>query len=91
MHMESSIKRPGGDLSYRDLSGKAFWEEITGDPDFYLKLIRLMREKPAEYKKRYQIAWDAAVNRFTLEFARDFCFRNGRIDWEGFMKYVSGE
>ena len=29
-------------------SGQAFWQEITGDPDFYLKLIRLMKDVPPE-------------------------------------------
>lgn len=83
-------KKPQKDLAYRDLSGQAFWKEITGDRDFYLKLIRLMKEKPGEYKKQYQTAWDAAVNRFTIEFAKDFCFKDGRIDWEQFTEYVSG-
>jgi hypothetical protein len=27
---------------------QAFWQEITGDPDFYLKLIRLMKDVPPE-------------------------------------------
>jgi hypothetical protein len=84
-------KKPQKDLAYRDLSGQAFWKEITGDSDFYLKLIRLMKEKPMEYKKKYQISWDSAVNRFTLEFAKDLCFRDGRINWEKFTQYVSGE
>ncbi len=32
-------------VTYRDLYGQAFWEELTGDPDFYLKLIRFMEEE----------------------------------------------
>jgi len=83
-------KEPEKDISYRDLSGQAFWEEITEDPEFYLKLIQLMKEKPREYKRKYQVAWDAAVNRFTLEFAKEFCFKDGRIDWGKFTRYVSG-
>lgn len=75
--------KPKGKV-YRNISGQAFWTEITGDPDFYLKLIRLMKDE-LEYKK----AWDSAVNRFTGEFIEDFCFPDGQIDWEKLVQFVS--
>jgi hypothetical protein len=78
------------DRIYRDRSGQAFWAEITGDDDFYLKLIRLMKDEPLKHKKEYAPAWDAAVNKFTAEFIRDFCFPDGRIDWEKLARFVSG-
>lgn len=74
---------------YRERSGQAFWAEITGDSDFYLKLIRLMKGIPAKHKKAHAEEWGAAVNRFTVEFARDFCLSDGRIDWEKLVKFVS--
>ena len=80
---------PTKDLVYRRRSGQAFWTEITGDPDFYLKLVRLMKEEPAKHKQKYAPSWDAAVNRFTAEFVKDFCFSDGRIDWEKLVRYVS--
>lgn len=76
---------------HRDRSGQAFWTEITGDPDFYLKLVRLMKDEPQKHKERYRIAWGAAVNRFTSEFIQDFCFSDGRIDWEKLVRFVSEE
>ncbi len=80
---------PTKDLIYRRRSGQAFWTEITGDPDFYLKLVRLMKEEPAKHKEKYAPAWDVAVNRFTAEFIKDFCFPDGRIDWENLVRFVS--
>jgi hypothetical protein len=80
---------PSGARVYRDSSGQRFWTEITGDPDFYLKLIRLMEDEPAKHKEEYSVAWDAAVNRFTLEFSELFCFPDGRIDWEKLVGFVS--
>jgi hypothetical protein len=77
------------ELVYRRSSGQAFWAEITGDSDFYLKLIRLMKEEPVKHKQKYAPAWDAAVNRFTAEFVTEFCFPDGRIDWEKLVRYVS--
>lgn len=81
--------QPSKDLIYRDSSGKEFWQEITGDPDFYLKLIRLMKDEPAKHRKEYAPTWDAAVNRFTAEFIRDFCLPDGSIDWEKLVCLVS--
>ena len=80
---------PTKDLVYRRRSGQDFWAEITGDSDFYLKLVRLMEEEPAKHKEKYAPAWDAAVNRFTAEFVKDFCFSDGRINWERLVQFVS--
>jgi hypothetical protein len=80
---------PTKDLIYRRRSGQAFWSEITGDTDFYLKLIRMMKDEPAKHKEKYTPAWDAAINKFTAEFIKDFCFADGRIDWEKLVRFVS--
>jgi len=80
---------PTKDRIYRDRSGQAFWTEITGDSDFYLKLVRLMKDVPTQHRKEYTPEWDAAVNRFTAEFIKDFCFPDGSIDWEKLVRFVS--
>jgi len=80
---------PTKDRVYRDRSGQAFWTEITGDKDFHLKLITLMKDVPTKHRKEYASAWDAAINRFTAEFINDFCLLDGRIDWEKLVRFVS--
>lgn len=82
---------PSRDQVCRELSGQAFWAEITGDPNFYLKLMRLMKGIPARHKERQSKEWAAAINRFTLEFARDFCFEDGKINWNKLVDFVSKE
>jgi hypothetical protein len=81
--------KPDKEKTYRDLSGQLFWAEITGDEDFYLKLIRLMKDAPKRHREEYQPAWSAALNRLTKEFLSDFCFANGAIDWEKLTSFVS--
>jgi len=91
-HAYGRIKtKPGKDLVYRDSSGQEFWQEVTGDPDFYLKLVRLMNDEPAKHRREYAPAWDAAINRFTAEFIKDFCFPDGSIDWEKLVHFISGD
>ena len=81
--------KPSKDRIYRDLSGQAFWNEITGDDDFYLKLMRLMKDAPLKHKKEYDPIWNAAKNRFTSEFVQEFCLPDGHIDWEKLTRFVS--
>jgi hypothetical protein len=82
---------PTENSRFRRRSGQAFWEEITGDPDFYLKLIRLMKNVPAANRAKYRAIWDHSVNRFTAEFITDFCDSAGAIDWEKLVAYSSGK
>jgi len=80
---------PTKDRVYRDRSGQLFWSEITGDPDFYLKLIRLMKDAPTKHREQYLALWAKTNNKLTKEFVSDFCFVDGSIDWEKLAKFVS--
>ncbi|MBI4473007.1 MAG: cytoplasmic protein [Acidobacteria bacterium] len=82
---------PTDNSRFRRRSGQAFWEEITGDQDFYLKLIRLMRDVPGRNRPRFRAEWDQAVNRFTREFMEEFCCPDGSIDWEKLLAFNSAK
>lgn len=84
-------KRQRSEKFYRELAGQAFWEELTGEADFYLKIIVLMKDKPQEHLPSFKKAYDAAINRFTAEFVIEFCFPDGTIDWEKLLKFNSGK
>ena len=82
-------KPSSGTYIYRESSGQEFWKEITGDENFYLKLITLMKDEPLKRIDQYQHDWDATLNKFTKEFMEDFCLPDGHIDWEKLTKFVS--
>lgn len=75
---------------YRIRSGQAFWEELTGDPDFFIKLVTLMRDYPAGHRPVYQEEWGKAVNRFVLEFLQEFSAPDGGIEWVKLVEFNSG-
>ena len=83
--------KPKSSVAFRELAGQAFWEELTGDPDFYLKIIRVMKGRPIKHKVEYNEAWDKAINRFTREFIEDFCDNEGGINWETLTEFNSGK
>lgn len=72
-------------------SSQAFWEELTDDPNFYLKLILCIREVPEKHRANYNLAWDKAVNRFERDFLTDFSLSDGSIDWEKLVEFNSGK
>jgi hypothetical protein len=85
-----NISPPNEKKIYRDVSGQSFWEEITGDPDFYQKLIRFMEIEIIEkYKHIYKLEWDKALNKYNREFLNNFCLEDGSINWEKLLEFNS--
>lgn len=76
---------------YQELAGKKFWEELTGDEDFYLKIIKFMGELPEQYVAAYKESYNKASNRLVREFSNQFCAEDGSIDWEKLVEFNSGE
>jgi hypothetical protein len=85
----TQCSEPTDNSRFRRRSGQAFWQEITGDPDFYLKLIRLMKSVPERNRPKFRAEWDQAVNRFTRDFMANFCRKDGSIDWERLVAFNS--
>jgi hypothetical protein len=79
-----------GGWIFRELAGQTFWEKLTGDPSFYLKIIEAMKAKPMEHKFVFQEEWDKAVNRFVREFTVDYCSADGAINWNKLLEMNSG-
>ena len=82
---------PTKDRTYRIRSGQAFWEELTGDADFYLKIISLMRDYPIEHRTKFEKEWNKAINRFEHDFLNNFGNPDGSIDWEKLLRFNSGK
>lgn len=77
---------------YRDRSGQEFWTEITGDNDFYIKLIKFMREDIiVKHREEYQKAWKQAINRYVRDFTNEFCNKKGAINWGKLLQFNSGK
>jgi len=75
---------------YRELAGQDFWTELTGDKDFYLKIIGYMGTKPEQYMEKYRESYNRASNRLVKQFTADFCDNDGNISWKKLVKFNSG-
>lgn len=76
---------------YRELAGKQFWAELTGDEEFYKKIITYMGTLPEQYISQYQESYNKAANRLVREFSNSFCKDDGSIDWEKLVEFNSGD
>lgn len=76
--------------NYKELAGKDFWYDITGNPNFYLELVDFIGTIPKKYAREYQKSYSAAVNRLSKELLDRFCNDEGLIDWKKLVKAVSG-
>lgn len=75
---------------YRELAGQDFWAELTGDPDFYIKIINYMGAKPEQYLERYRESYNRASNRLVKQFTVSFCDDDGSINWNKLVRFNSG-
>lgn len=75
---------------YLELAGQDFWYWLTGDEDFYLRMIDLMGKKPDEYADIFSFQYTRALNRMVRDFTNDFCDAYGDIDWDRLVRYNSG-
>ena len=76
---------------YQELAGKTFWTELTGDENFYLKIIQFMGNLPEQYVALYKESYNKAFNRLVREFSNKFCKEDGSIDWEKLVEFNSGD
>ena len=76
---------------YREIAGKQFWAELTGEEDFYLKIIQFMGDLPEQYVASYKESYNKAFNRLVREFSIKFCKEDGSIDWESLVEFNSGD
>ena len=73
---------------YQELAGKRFWAELTGDEDFYIKIIGYMGTMPEKYVADYKESYNRAANRLVREFSNSFCREDGSIDWEKLVDLI---
>ena len=76
---------------YQELAGKRFWAELTGDEEFYIKIINYMGTMPEQYVAEYKESYNKAANRLVREFSNSFCKEDGSIDWETLVEFNSGD
>ena len=74
---------------YFKFCGQCFWEFISGDRELYLAIIEPLGHRAKEKNDDFIKMYCQMINRFTKEFANDFCKRSGAIDWDKLVRFNS--
>lgn len=75
--------------SYEEVAGEDFWTMLTGDPDFYKKIIVFMGNLPEKYVETFNKSYAEAFNRLVCDFTNYFCNKDGSINWNGIIEFNS--
>lgn len=74
---------------YFKYCGQRFWEFISGDTEFYTKIIEPLGHQAKERNDDFTISYSQMINKFTKEFADQFCLDDGSIDWSKLVRFNS--
>lgn len=76
---------------YLKLCGQRFWEFISGDENLYTDIIEPLGHKAKQKNEQFHIEYSNVINKFTLEFSKEYCARDGAILWEKLVQFNSGK
>jgi len=74
---------------YYKYCGQNFWDFVSGKNDLYTKIIEPLGHKAREKNDDFMKSYSQMINKFTKEFANEFCEDNGAINWEKLVKFNS--
>ena len=88
-HNPYKIDRGDRNKSYYKLCGQEFWEFISGDDNFYQKIIIPIDKEAKKRDEVFKDAYHAKVNELTKDFSKNYLNKDSRIDWEKIINFVS--
>ena len=74
---------------YFKYCGQKFWEFMSGDTNFYTKIIEPLGHQAKERNDDFMQSYAQMINKFTKEFADTFCKNDGSIDWDKLVRFNS--
>jgi hypothetical protein len=76
--------------NYFKYCGQSFWEFISGNKNLFIEIIEPLGHKAKEKNDDFVKSYSQMINKFTREFANEFCNDSGEIEWEKLVQFNSG-
>jgi hypothetical protein len=76
---------------YFKFCGQAFWEFISGESDLYTDIIEPLGHKAKDKNDSFVQSYSQMLNKFTKQFANEFCNDDGSIDWPKLVRFNSSK
>ncbi|HEY3914904.1 MAG TPA: PmeII family type II restriction endonuclease, partial [Verrucomicrobiae bacterium] len=74
---------------YLKLCGQRFWEFLSDDSDFYVKIVEPIGHKAKERNEEFLAQYELVVDGFTELFRKRFCSPDNLIIWDELVKHSS--
>ncbi len=76
---------------YLKYCGQQFWEFVSGDRDLYTDLIEPLGRQAKQKNETFLSEYARVINKFSLEFGKEYCAADGTILWYKLVKFNSGK
>jgi hypothetical protein len=76
---------------YYKYCGQRFWELISGEENLYIDIIEPLGNKAKEKNEEFGKEYSKVLNRFILEFSKEYCDSSGALMWDKLVKFNSGK
>lgn len=76
---------------YLKLCGQRFWSFISGDENLYTEIIEPLGHRAKERNEIFLEEYAKVINKFTLEFTKEYCSSEGKILWSKIVKFNSAK
>jgi hypothetical protein len=75
--------------SYLKLCGQEFWELITGDTEFYQRIVVPIDKEAKKRDDSFKETYAAKINEMTKDFSEQFLTEQWYISWDKIIDFVS--
>lgn len=75
--------------SYYKYCGQTFWDFVTGEKQFYKRIISPIDKEAKKRDEGFKEAYSAKINEMVKEFSENYLNKEGLIDWTKLLEYVS--
>lgn len=76
---------------YLKLCGQRCWTFISGDEDLYTKIVEPLGYQAKARNGQFLKEYAKVINKFTVEFGKEYCSRDGDILWNKLVQFNSGK
>jgi hypothetical protein len=77
--------------SVEKLAGQVFWELLTGESDYYLRVSKSIGKYAENHSREYKKAYEAKKGQLLQDFTTNFVAADGKILWDDVVKFNSSK
>lgn len=84
-------KQEKKESSTEKLAGQAFWELLTGEPDYYLRIARAIGQYSESHGESYKNAYNLKLAKLQRDFMLNFVSSEGEVLWDKVVSFNSSK